>query len=177
MAVQPSPHPDEASSSTAHALACAPRPRRHGGVPCPRAASPSVVSLLCFCAILGCRRDTAIAPPTGGEQVVLDQPMFEQQVAPILDRRGCNATGDCHGGGVRGTFALSPQPTRDLAFDFAQTVLQVNGRAPEASPFLQKPLALDAGGTPHSYKPFLTQSDPDYLLLRAWVLTARFESR
>lgn len=178
MAVQPSPHPDEASSIPTHAPTCAPlRARNHDRFRVHRAAGGALLPLLFLGTTLGCRRETAVAPPSGGERMVLDQQMFEQEIAPILDRRGCTAEGDCHGGGVRGTFVLSPQRARDLAFDFAQAVLQVDGRTPDASPLLRKPLALAAGGVPHSHKPFLTPSDPDYVLLRAWASTARFESR
>ena len=95
-------------------------------------------------------------PPGGGEMYVLDFDEFAASVAPILTQHGCDAGGDCHGGGIRGTLALSPVGDKDLTFDFEQVCLQVDGITPEASPLLRKPLAESAGGSPHSVKPFAT---------------------
>jgi len=114
-------------------------------------------------------------PPGGGQDYVLDFQEFQQTVDPILTRHGCDAEGDCHGGGIRGTFALSPAGDKAPAFDFAQAGLQVNGIDPSASPLLTKPLALEAGGAPHSFKPFESTSDEDYLLLRQWIEGGEFQ--
>ena len=50
----------------------------------------------------------------------LDYATFISEVEPVLERNGCDAGGDCHGGGIRGTLALSPQGAKDPAFDFVQ---------------------------------------------------------
>jgi hypothetical protein len=106
---------------------------------------------------------------------VLDQERFATEVAPVLGRHGCDAGGDCHGGGIRGTLALSPREEKDLLFDFEQVSLQVDGEEPEASPILRKPLAAEAGGGPHSMTAFLTREDPDYRTILAWIEAGVFE--
>ena len=108
-------------------------------------------------------------PPDGGAELVLDYERYVADVAPVLERHGCDAGGDCHGGGIRGSLALSPQGAKDPAFDFAQVVLQVSPTSIPSSPILTEPLALDAGGTPHGVKPFATTADEDYQLVRAWI--------
>jgi len=125
--------------------------------------------------MLACRQAATPEPPSGGQRFVLDYTRFVEEVEPIFERRGCSTAGDCHGGGVRGTFALSPLDARDPAYDFAQASLQVNGYAPAASPILEKPLALDAGGVPHAAKPFRDRNDADFVILSRWVATARAE--
>ncbi len=119
----------------------------------------------------GCASPTDPAPPPGGGQTLnLSFPEFEQTVEPVLVRQGCDAVGDCHGGGIRGTLALSPPGAKDLRFDFDQVVLQVSPSSPDSSPILTEPLALQAGGTPHGVKPFGSTSDPDYQAIRQWIL-------
>jgi hypothetical protein len=95
---------------------------------------------------------------------------FERTVEPVLVRLGCDAGGDCHGGGIRGSFELSPAGAKDPRFDFAQASLQVSASSPDQSPLLTEPLALPAGGTPHGVKPFASTSDPDYQAIRQWIL-------
>lgn len=102
----------------------------------------------------------------------LDYSTFEQTVEPILVQHGCDATGDCHGGGIRGSLELSPPGAKDVQFDFDQVSLQTWAAAPESSPILTEPLAIAAGGTPHGVKPFATTSDPDFLAIRQWILDA-----
>jgi hypothetical protein len=114
------------------------------------------------------------APPSGGRTYVLDYAEFTSAVDPILTRRGCDAGGDCHGGGIRGTLALSPTDAKDPAFDFDQVCLQVNGADPTASPILLQPLALAAGGAPHPYKPFADTADSDYVAILAWIEHGEF---
>jgi hypothetical protein len=108
-------------------------------------------------------------PPGGGVELVLDYDRFVAEVEPVLERHGCDAGGDCHGGGIRGSLALSPAGAKDPAFDFAQVSLQVSPTAIPASPILTEPLALGAGGTPHGVKPFATTDDDDYRAVRAWI--------
>ena len=126
-------------------------------------ALPGVVS--------GCSTPTTPpAPPGGGQTLTLDFNQFAQTVDPVLARHGCDATGDCHGGGIRGSLQLSPAGAKDTRFDFDQVVLQVSASSPAASPILTEPLALTAGGTPHSFKPFTSTSDPDYQAILTWIM-------
>jgi hypothetical protein len=119
----------------------------------------------------GCSRVVAPPrPPGGGSQLVLDFNQFEQTVEPILVAHGCDAVGDCHGGGIRGTLELSPPGAKDVRFDFDQVVLQVSATAPQNSLILTEPLAIAAGGTPHQVKPFATTADPEYQTILQWIM-------
>ncbi len=109
------------------------------------------------------------APPSGGERPVLDFARFVDEIEPLFARHGCAMEGDCHGGGIRGTFALSPRSAPDVAFDFAQTSLQVDALDPNGSLLLLKPLALTAGGLPHSSKPFASRDDADFRAVSDWA--------
>jgi len=121
--------------------------------------------------VQGCSSPTAPPqPPGGGQTLVLDFAQFEQTVEPLLVAHGCDATGDCHGGGIRGSLQLSPPGAKDAQFDFDQVVLQVSAATRTSSPILTEPLAIAAGGTPHSVKPFASTSDPDYQAILAWVM-------
>jgi hypothetical protein len=122
-------------------------------------------------AVPACSSPTApIDPPGGGEELVLSFEQFEQTVEPLLIRHGCDAAGDCHGGGIRGSFELSPAGAKDARFDFDQSALQVWPTARERSPILTEPLALEAGGTPHGVKPFASAEDSDYRAILRWIL-------
>jgi hypothetical protein len=90
-------------------------------------------------------------------------------VEPVLTQRGCDATGDCHGGGIRGTFALSPASAKDVRYDFNQAILQLSASHPNLSALLTQPLADSAGGTPHPYKPFATTADTGYQAILQWA--------
>jgi hypothetical protein len=120
-------------------------------------------------ALDGCSSPTQPAPPGGGQSVVYSYDEFAANVEPVLIRQGCDATGDCHGGGIRGTFALSPPGAKDTRYDFDQAVLQVSATSPASSPLLTQPLASSAGGTPHPYKPFASTADSDYQAILQWV--------
>lgn len=118
----------------------------------------------------GCSAPTAPPPPPGGGQTLsLSFEEFERTVSPILVRHGCDATGDCHGGGIRGSLELSPPDAKDTRFDFDQVALQVSATTPESSALLTEPLALAAGGTPHQSKPFASTADADYQAMLAWI--------
>jgi hypothetical protein len=119
----------------------------------------------------GCASPTAPPePPGGGTTLQLSFAEFEQSVEPVIVRQGCDAVGDCHGGGIRGSLELSPPGAKDVQFDFDQIVLQVSASTPGSSPVLTEPLALTAGGTPHAYKPFQTITDPDYQTIHGWIM-------
>lgn len=132
-----------------------------------------VILPLLLCAAAGCTDDsTGPAGPDvagGGQERVLDFATFRDQVAPVLHARGCSALGDCHGGGLRGSFQLSPAHDRDVAFDFEQAVQQVDDLDPSASALLRKPLAEDAGGLPHAHVAFDSTDDADYRAVLAWI--------
>lgn len=115
------------------------------------------------------------APPSGGEHFVLSFERFSSDVSPVLTSRGCNAEGDCHGGGIRGTFELSPAGQPDLAFDFHQASLQVDPHRPASSLLVRKPLELSAGGLPHSRKVFADTSDAGCAAILAWVRQGSFQ--
>ena len=119
----------------------------------------------------GCVSATAPpAPPSGGRTFAPSYAQFQAAVEPVLQRRGCDAGGDCHGGGPRGALELSPAGAKDLRFDFDQVSLQVNVADPRASRILTKPLALAAGGVPHGVKVFADTSDTEYVAIRSWIL-------
>lgn len=122
--------------------------------------------------LAGCESESPNAPdiPGGGDEYVLDEALFASAVAPILTAKGCDAGGDCHGGGIRGTYELSPQSAKDTDFDFNQSALQVDGYAPLSSRFLTEALADAAGGSAHAFKAFASTDDPDWQSLRDWVL-------
>ena len=118
----------------------------------------------------GCATPSEPLPPPGGGSVPeLDFARFESDVEPVLVRQGCDATGDCHGGGIRGSLELSPPGAKDAQFDFHQIALQVSATEAAQSPVLTEPLALAAGGTPHGYKPFATTADSDYQAILGWI--------
>ena len=108
-------------------------------------------------------------PPGGGSVPELDFALFASEVEPVLVRQGCDATGDCHGGGIRGSLELSPPGAKDVQFDFEQIALQVSATDSPQSPVLTEPLALAAGGTPHAFKPFATTLDSDYQSILGWI--------
>ncbi len=108
-------------------------------------------------------------PPSGGQTFVLDYDVFATSINPMLSSHGCdNET--CHGGGIRGTFELSPNGAKNVAFDFEQARMQVDGRDPVSSPLAMKPLAPECGGPGHAGGYVFTElDDPDYLAILAWV--------
>jgi hypothetical protein len=121
-------------------------------------------------ALLGCASPAAPpAPPGGGSTLHLDYASFASAVEPILVAHGCDAGGDCHGGGIRGTLELSPQTAKDTRYDFGQISLQVTSSVPDQSPILTRPLADSAGGTAHSVKVFADTNDSEWRTIRAWV--------
>ena len=128
-------------------------------------------ALLALAAVVaGCISPAAPArAPSGGQRLVLSFDGFKAAVSPVLERNGCDAGGDCHGGGIRGTLQLSPVGAKDLQFDFDQVVLQVFPTMRDSSAILTRPLALAAGGSPHPYKPFASTADSDYVAIRQWI--------
>lgn len=135
-----------------------------------RTAAVAIAMLAVSGMVHGCTSPTAPpSPPGGGGKLILSFDVFQSTVDPILSRQGCDAGGDCHGGGIRGTLQLSPQGAKDVRFDFDQVVLQVWPATPDSSPILTRPLALDAGGSPHPFKPFATTNDSDYRSIRQWI--------
>jgi hypothetical protein len=99
-----------------------------------------------------------------------DEPFhFENQIAPLLSRHGCNSSG-CHGkaegqGGFKlSVFGFDPQA------DFASIVKEGRGRrllpeAPDASLLLRKA----TGRVPHGGGTRLKVGSKDYATLRGWI--------
>ncbi len=128
-----------------------------GGMELRRNAAGLAALLALASGLQGCSTPTAPpSPPAGGQQLHLSFDLFAATVEPVLVRHGCDAGGDCHGGGIRGTLRLSPQGAKNVTYDFNQVSLE-------------KPLALAAGGTPHQIKPFATTSDSDYQAILHWI--------
>jgi hypothetical protein len=126
-------------------------------------------------ALAGCESPgDPVAPPGGGEEFVLEFASFTANVAPVLEQYGCHAM-ECHGGGIRGTFQLSPEDAVDPAYDFDQVVLQVDPWAPDSSPILQKPLAESGGGATHAWEPFDSPQHAGYVAIRDWILAGEFQ--
>lgn len=141
-----------------------------GGMELRRNAAGLAALLALASGLQGCSTPTAPpSPPAGGQQLHLSFDLFAATVEPVLVRHGCDAGGDCHGGGIRGTLRLSPQGAKNVTYDFNQVSLEVNPSPPESSLILTKPLALAAGGTPHQIKPFATTSDSDYQAILHWI--------
>jgi len=146
-----------------------PGPRRTQGF-----LNPVTLSiLLTLGGLSGCGDDTS--NPTGpdvaggGQERILDFETFRTAVAPVLHARGCSANGDCHGGGLRGSFELSPAASPDATFDFNQAVEQIDDLDPSASSLLLKPLAVEAGGDPHAFVAFTSTDDADYRTILEWI--------
>lgn len=136
----------------------------------PRAAALATTAMALWAAHSGCSGPTDPPPPPGGgSQLALSFELFQSSVEPILVTHGCDAEGDCHGGGIRGTLELSPPGAKDVQFDFDQVKRQVSPTAFTSSPILTEPLAIAAGGTPHQIHPFDSTSDPEYLAILAWI--------
>lgn len=120
--------------------------------------------------VQGCSSPTEpTQPPGGGQTLTLSYAQFQASVEPVLVQHGCDAGGDCHGAGIRGTFELSPQGSKNAQYDFDQVVLQVSAYDRDHSPILTEPLALDAGGTAHPVKVFADTTDTGYVAIRGWI--------
>lgn len=101
--------------------------------------------------------------------------MFAAQIDTILTAKGCDNL-NCHGGGIRGTFELSPVTDKNVRLDFDQSSLQVDGTDPAASTLLTKPLDPAAGGTAHGGGSFFASTDdPDYQAILAWIRAGEYQ--
>jgi hypothetical protein len=121
--------------------------------------------------LAGCNHasTTAPEPPSGGQEYVLSYDKFAASVEPVLDSLGCDNT-NCHGGGIRGTFQLSPPGDKDTHYDFNQACMQVSPWNPKESPLVMKPLAEACGGATHAGGAFFfSLDDPNYLAMLQWV--------
>lgn len=118
---------------------------------------------------------TTPAPPSGGRTYVLSYNSFTTSIEPILSGQGCDNL-NCHGGGIRGTFQLSPPGDKDASYDFKQACLQVTPADLQASPLLMKPLAEECGGASHGGGSFFfSLDDPNYVALLAWVESGEYK--
>jgi hypothetical protein len=136
------------------------------------------LTLLIF--VTGCDMapNTDPEPPTGGQRYAMDYDVFAAEIDTILTAHGCD-NDYCHGGGIRGTFQLSPSTDKDIHFDFLQVSLQVTPADPEGSPVLVKPLAESGGGIAHtadsSRYGFLSTDDPHYQAILAWIEAGEYQ--
>jgi len=118
---------------------------------------------------------TGPEPPAGGQTYVLSYDTFSTTIEPILSGQGCDNM-NCHGGGIRGTFQLSPPNAKDVHFDFSQACMQVTPWDPKNSPLAMKPLAEECGGATHGGGAFFfTLDDPNYVAILQWVGSGHFE--
>jgi hypothetical protein len=118
-----------------------------------------------------CEKATATGPPPplGNQTFVLSYSEFVATVNPILSQLGCDNM-NCHGGGDRAPFALSPPGNKDPARDFEQARLQVFPPDPAQSPLLLEPLAAECGGTDHAGGAFFFSfEDPGYVAILTWI--------
>jgi hypothetical protein len=114
-------------------------------------------------------------PPSGGRTYVLSYDSFAASVEPVLSAQGCDNL-NCHGGGIRGTFQLSPPNAKDAHYDFNQACMQVTPADPKNSPLAMKPLAEECGGATHGGGAFFfSLDDPNYVAILQWVESGVFE--
>jgi hypothetical protein len=117
--------------------------------------------------LFGCTSPVAPPPaPSGGQQIVMSFSQFQSTVEPVLIAKGCDATADCHGGGIRGTFQLSPPSAKDVHFDFDQASLQVWSRT-RLEPDPEK--AVGARRRRRASQPVARHHVGLGLAIRAWV--------
>lgn len=108
-------------------------------------------------------------PPGGGQNYVMSYNEFTTTIDPMLSQLGCDNL-NCHGGGIRGTFELSPPNDNDPSFDYEQASLQVFPPNPMESPLVMKPLAAECGGANHAGGSFFfSLDDPDYVAMLTWI--------
>jgi hypothetical protein len=147
--------------------------RKLRAIPRPHAFACAALGL-CLTAC-GQASPTDPTPPSGGRTYVLSYDKFAASVEPVLDSLGCDNT-NCHGGGIRGTFQLSPPNNKDAHYDFKQACLQVLPSDPKNSPLLMKPLAEECGGAAHGGGSFFfSLDDPNYIALFQWADSGVFK--
>ncbi|MBK7538353.1 MAG: PD40 domain-containing protein [Myxococcales bacterium] len=118
--------------------------------------------------------DCATSVPSGfSAATYLANPTFQEfrsQVQPLL--RTC-AGAACHGAPQSDFYVTCGDDDTQLAFNFAQAWAFV-AEPVDDSQLLRVPLAVKAGGLPHSGGDQLaSRSDPKYLALRAWAEKVR----
>jgi hypothetical protein len=132
----------------------------------------SGLTILLAAFVCGCEMASVEVPepPSGGREYVLDYDVFAAEIDTILTAHGCDNL-SCHGGGIRGTFELSPAGDKDVRMDFRQAGYQVDADDPAASRLLMKPLDEDAVGTAHTAQSggWTSTSDRDYQTILAWI--------
>ena len=84
-------------------------------------------------------------------------------------RRGCDATGDCHGGGIRGTLELSPPSAKDAQFDFQQVSRQVQPDSLEGSRILSGAAGGGRGWDAARRQAVRDHERPDYQSILQWL--------
>ena len=97
---------------------------------------------------------------------------FRDQIQPILDTdeggKGCSA-GDCHGAPQSDFYITCGDDDAQLAYNFSQAWAFVDDPVGQ-SQLLQVPLAVGAGGGPHTGgDQFTSRDDPAYTTIQAWA--------
>lgn len=147
-------HRHQRATSRTHAVACA--------------------ALALFVAACNHASPSEPDPPSGGRTFVLSYSAFTADVEPVLQGQGCDNL-NCHGGGIRGTFQLSPPDDKDTKFDFDQACMQVTPSDPANSPLAMKPLAEECGGAAHGGGAFFfSLEDTNYVAILHWVESGVF---
>ena len=117
--------------------------------------------------LAGCQDATQPQVASGGRPIVLDEALFEQDIEPILQQRGCSNVA-CHGGQGAGELLLSGG--LNVSGDFLAVSGLVTTWQPQDSPLLQKPLSESAGGAAHAGGDiFSDDQDADYQTLLSWI--------
>ena len=144
-----------------------------------------LLSLALLCLLYGCGESTpefALQTP--------DRMEFENEVYPVLLRdcafSACHASSDrffqVYGPGRTRldpmTQPLDPATPSEIERTYERTRSMIDVAQPEQSLLLRKPLETSAGGTGHEgaddlgRNVYQSKTDPNYLILQAWVLAA-----
>lgn len=123
----------------------------------------------------GCGTEVTSGEVTTGQTLRYD--VFEASVNPILESRGCTASG-CHNVvfGNGGAFKIYPNAVNgsaEMLANFIAAKSFANLTTPAQSKLLLEPLAganQSSAGTHSGGDIFPDTSDPDYLTILGWIL-------
>jgi hypothetical protein len=115
------------------------------------------------------------AIPTGFDAVAARAepgfPRFQQDVQPILERKGC-AAGTCHGAAQADFYVTCGDNDDQVAFNYTQSRAFITAPA-DQSQLLIVPLSRDSGGIGHTGgDQFDGRDSADYIAIRDWAAMA-----